>query len=321
MSKLLSEIENKCIILHYSKSTASIYVSWCRQFIVYHGKKHPSQLHEKQISQFLSYLAINRKVSASTQNQALHAILFMYKHVLKIDLEYITDIERAKKPQRIPVVFTPDEIRRIFDNMHGTSKLVAQILYGGGLRLNEGLSLRIKDFDLENGKIFIRSGKGQKDRVTILPQSITGQVANQINVVASLHKVDVQQGYGWAPMPFALDKKYPIAGRELAWQYLFPADHLSRDPESGLFKRWHIFDTTIQRHVKQAMRDAKVFKHGNCHNFRHSFATHLLQSGVDIRTIQQLLGHSSLKTTMIYTHVVEDSFKFMSSPLDRISAA
>ena len=320
-SVLLQQIKDKCTALHYSKSTASIYSNWCKQFIVYHNKRHPSELGENEISTFLSHLATDKNVSASTQNQALHSILFMYKQVLKIELPYIDDIVRAKKPKRIPIIFAEDEVVKIINELNGTSKLVVQILYGSGLRLKEAISLRIKDINLQNNQIHIHAGKGNKDRITILPTSIKKPLELQIQKIEAMHKIDVENGYGFAPMPDALDKKYPIAGRELTWQYLFPADRLSTDPETGEIKRWHIFDSTIQRNVKRAMTQAKVFKHGSCHTFRHSFATHLLQSGVDIRTIQTLLGHSNVKTTMIYTHIVNDNYKYMMSPLDHLLSA
>lgn len=317
-SKLLTQIKDQGIAMHYSKSTINSYVNWCKQFILFHNKKHPAEMREKEISKFLSYLAVERKVSASTQNQAMHAILFMYKHILRIDLGYLDEIVRAKKPKRIPIVFTEDEVSRIINELHGQSKLIVQLLYGSGLRLNECLSLRIKDIDLNNNKIHVHDGKGQKDRITLLPGSVKESIIQQINKVKALHEIDISNGYGFAPMPNALDKKYPIAGRELTWQYLFPADRLSKDHASNLLKRWHVFDSTVQRQVKAAMIKAKIYKHGGCHTFRHSFATHMLQAGVDIRTVQSLLGHSSVKTTMIYTHIVNDYYKYMTSPLDRL---
>ena len=320
-SVLLQQIKDKCMALHYSKSTANIYSNWCKQFIVYHNKRHPSELGENEINAFLSHLATDKNVSASTQNQALHSILFMYKQILKIELPYIDDIVRAKKPKRIPIIFTEDEVVKIINELNGTSKLVVQILYGSGSRLKEAISLRIKDINLQNNQIHIHAGKGNKDRITILPTSIKKPLELQIQKVEAMHKMDVANGYGFAPMPNALDKKYPIAGRELAWQYLFPADRLSPVPETDELKRWHIFESTVQRNVKKAMVKAKVFKHGSCHTFRHSFATHLLQSGVDIRTIQTLLGHSNVKTTMIYTHIVDDNYKYMISPLDHLQSA
>lgn len=317
-SKLLMQITDRCRVMHYSKSTASAYMGWCKQFILFHNKKHPAEMREKEISAFLCHLAIKRNVSASTQNQAMHSILFMYKHILKIELKHLDDIIKAKKPKQIPDVFTEIEVSNIINNLHGVSKLIIQILYGSGLRLKEGLSLRIKDVDLQNNKIHVHVGKGKKDRVTILPEAVKESLQLQIDKVEAIRKIDVNNGYGFAPMPNALDKKYPIAGRELAWQYLFSANHLTTDPISRLLKRWHVHETTIQRNVKSAMIKAKVFKHGSCHTFRHSFATHMLQSGVDIRTVQALLGHSNIKTTMIYTHIVNDYFKYMVSPLDHL---
>ena len=320
-SVLLQQIKDQCKVLHYSKSTADTYANWCKKFILFNNRTHPSELNEKDITLYLSHLAIDRKVSASTQNQALNSILFMYKHILETELPKMDDIVRAKKPRRIPEVFTENEVISIINKLNGTAKLVVQILYGSGLRLNEALSLRIKDVDIDNSKLHVHAGKGNKDRITILPISLKGTLELQIEKVKAIHEIDIENGYGFAPMPNALDKKYPVAGRELAWQYLFPADRLSTDPETGEIKRWHIFDSTIQRNVKRAMTQAKVFKHGSCHTFRHSFATHLLQSGVDIRTVQTLLGHSNIQTTMIYTHIVNDNYKYMISPLDHLQVA
>lgn len=320
-SLLLQQIKDKCAVLHYSKSTADIYASWCKQFILFHDKIHPSKLNESHIGDFLSYLALKKHVSASTQNQALHSILFMYKQVLEIELEYIDNITRAKRPKILPEIFTRDEVIKIINNLNGDTKLVIQILYGSGLRLNECLSLRIKDINIAEKNIHIHAGKGAKDRITILPASIVQSVKNQIEKVKALHQIDVQNGYGFAPIPNALERKFPIECKSLSWQYLFPSSNLSVDPESGLLKRYHIFDTTIQRNLKTVIRKLKIIKHASCHTFRHTFATDMLKSEIDIRTIQKILGHADIRTTMIYTHIVNEDYKYLTSPLDKLNIA
>jgi integron integrase len=269
-----------------------------------------------EIRSYLAHLAIQKNVAASTQNVALSALLFLYKQVLFVELPYIDQIERARKPARLPVVFTEDEVRAILGKMNGVHHLIASLLYGAGLRLTECLSLRVKDIDVHYQQICVRDGKGFKDRLTMLPTSVIEPLQIQLRYAQRLHQDDLAQGYGKVFLPNALDKKYPNLDREWGWQYVFPALNRSKDPNSEIIRRHHLLERPVQRAVKLAMTSAKITKHASCHTLRHSFATHLLQNGYDIRTVQELLGHKDVKTTMIYTHMLNKGGHGVRSPLD-----
>jgi integron integrase len=271
---------------------------------------------QKEIGEFLTSLVRQRNVAASTQNQALSALIFLYREVLQVEMDWIEDFVRAKKPERLPAVFTRSEAREILSHLTGSKWLMAALMYGSGLRLMECLRLRVKDIEFEYQQIIVRDGKGGKDRVTPLPASCRHLLKEHLEKVRELHQQDVREGFGRVWLPFALSKKYPNADREWGWQYVFPAAKLSTDPESGMMRRHHVDERAIQRAVGKAIREAGVSKHSSCHTFRHSFATHLLESGYDIRTVQELLGHSDVSTTMIYTHVLNKGGKGVRSPLD-----
>ncbi len=316
--KLLDQVRDAVRTLHYSIRTEQAYVNWIRQFILFHNKRHPRDMGADEVQSFLTYLAARRNVSASTQNQALAAILFLYKQVLKTELDWLDQFQRAKKPKRLPVVFTRHEISRLLNCLDGQSLLMANLLYGSGLRLMECLRLRVADIDFDQSQLFVREGKGQKDRVTVLPQKLKEPLRLQLAQVRELHHRDLAAGYGSVFLPQALAKKYPHAGREWSWQYVFPATKRSVDPRSGEFRRHHQDASVLQRAVKQAVRAADIHKAGSCHTLRHSFATHLLESGTDIRTIQELLGHQDVSTTMIYTHVINRGAQGVVSPIDQM---
>ena len=302
-SDLLEQIRTELRTGHYSRRTEETYISWIKRYIFFHNKIHPKELGTEAIKDFLNYLAVKRKVSASTQNQALSAILYLYKNVIKKDIDFLENVIRAHKSKRLPVVFTKKEVREIFDNLDGQPKLVCSLLYGSGLRLGEALRLRIKDISFEYRQIIVRDSKGEKDRITTLPESIIPELKKQLNKVYLRHKNDLKKGKGRTKLPNALARKFPNADKDFYWQYAFPADKFIKDKDNGLIYRHHIHESTIQKTIKQAIKKAKILKPGSSHTFRHSFATHLLEAGYDIRTIQELLGHNSVKTTMIYTHV------------------
>ncbi len=316
--KLLDQVRGKIRLKHYSIRTEQAYVDWIKRYILHFDKQHPKDLGAAEVEQFLTHLAVVGKVAASTQNQAKSALLFLYKEVLGLELPWLDDVERAKAPKRLPVVLTPQEVQAILKQLQGTNHLVVSLLYGTGMRILEVLRLRVKDVDFARREILIRDGKGFKDRVTMLPVSVIEPLKVHLERVKSLHEQDLQAGYGAVYMPNALDKKYPYAAREWAWQYVFPSQKLSVDPrsEDAVTRRHHVQDQAIQRAVRQAVRDAGIAKPATPHTFRHSFATHLLESGYDIRTVQELLGHSDVATTMIYTHVLNKGGKGVSSPLD-----
>ncbi len=314
---LLTAIRNKMRTANYSDKTITAYLKWIKEYVLFNDKKHPAELSKENIESFLTYLAVKRNVSASTQNQALSAILYLYKNFVKKEIGWLYDIVRASRSRRLPVVFTKEEVRRIFSYLEGTPKLVCSLLYGSGLRLGEALRLRIKDIDFERKQILVREAKGNKDRITTLPLSIIPELKNHLNKVYLQHKEDLRNGKGRTKLPYALEKKYPNADVDFYWQYVFPADKFIKDNETGLVFRYHIHESTIQKAIKQAVKKAGILKHGTAHTFRHSFATHLLEDGYDIRTIQELLGHNSLKTTMIYTHVIKQGAGII-SPLDGI---
>ena len=316
MSKLLDRMRDEIRTRHYSIRTEDAYLRWARKFILFHGERHPGEMGEAEVGAFLTHLAVERNVAASTRNQALAAVLFLYKIVLDQPLAWIDDVVRAKKPERLPVVFTRDEVRGVLGRLEGPKWLMVSLLYGSGLRLMECLRLRVKDVDFGQNHIIVRDGKGQKDRVTVLPATLAGPLKRQVEHVAAVHRLDLDEGFGRAYLPFALARKYPNADRELAWQYLFPALKRSPDPRSEMIRRHHSAETALQKSVRDAVRAAGISKPGTCHSFRHSFATHLLENGSDIRTVQDLLGHADVRTTMIYTHVLQLGPMGVRSPAD-----
>lgn len=310
--RLLDQVREIIRIKHYSIRTEQAYIQRIRRYILYHGKRHPRDMGATEVSAFLSSLAITAKVAASTQNQALNAILFLYRDVLKIALPWLEDVQRAKRPKHLPVVLTREEVKRIRAGLEGTVWLMA------GLRLMECLRLRVKDLGLDRGELLIRDGKGQKDRVTMLPRNLVDPLRTHLAKVRQLHERDLEAGFGRIYLPFALNRKYPNADREWGWQYVFPSARRSVDPRSGTERRHHCDPSVLQRALRQAVRDAQIVKPASVHTLRHSFATHLLESGYDIRTVQELLGHSDVKTTMIYTHVLNRGGRGVVSPLDSI---
>ncbi len=314
--KLLDQVRTVIRVKHFSLSTEKAYVAWIRRFILYHGKRHPRYMGEDEIRQFISHLAVDAKISASTQTVALSALLFLYREVLKRDLPYVENIERAKRSKRLPVVFTRNEVQAVLARLNGTPHLIASLLYGAGLRLMEAVRLRVKDVDFERHELTIRQGKGAQDRVTMLPTSTVLPLLEQLRRVRVLHQADLKIGFGSVDLPFALAKKYPAAARQWGWQYVFPSAKRSRDPRSGFERRHHIFPDQVQRAVKTAIVLAQLNRNGSCHSLRHSFATHLLEDGYDIRTVQELLGHKDVRTTMIYTHVLNRGGLGVKSPLD-----
>jgi integron integrase len=314
--KLLDRLRTAIRLRHFSPRTEEAYAGWVRRYIVFHGKRHPDQMGEAEIRDFLSSLAVQRKVAASTQNQALAALLFLYREVLNRPIDWVDIGVRAKRPQRLPIVLTRDEVRRVLSGMTGASGLVAGLLYGSGLRLTEALELRIKDLDFDRGEIRIRDGKGRKDRVTMLSATVQTPLREHLRRVRSLHERDLDGGFGRVILPDALSRKYPNADREWGWQWVFPASSRYFDQEAGIERRHHLHETVIQRDMKEAVRKAGIAKPASCHTLRHSFATHLLDSGYDIRTVQELLGHSDVRTTMIYTHVLNKGGRGVRSPAD-----
>ncbi len=314
--KLLDQVRAVIRVKHFSLSTERAYVGWIRRFILFHHKQHPKDMAETEIRQFISHLAVDAKISASTQTVALSALLFLYREVLKRDLPYIENIERAKPSYYLPVVFTRQEVQTVLARLEGTHLLIASLLYGSGLRLMEALRLRVKDIDFERGAITVRQGKGGKDRVTMLPTSARDGLHTHLRRVRVLHQSDLKAGFGKVELPFALARKYPGAAQEWSWQYVFPSVKLSRDPRSGEQRRHHLYPDHLQRALKIAIRLAHINRNGSCHTLRHSFATHLLEDGYDIRTVQELLGHKDVRTTMIYTHVLNRGGRGVRSPLD-----
>lgn len=314
IGRLRTEIRRR----NYSYKTEQAYVNWVVRYVKFHNLKHPSKMDEDDLVKYLNYLAEERYVAGSTQNQALCAILFLYEYVLRQPLEKMMDFKRAKTPKKLPVVLTPGEVKEVLQKMEGTPRLIAELLYGAGLRISECLRLRVLDLDFEYNQIQVRSGKGKKDRITIMPQVTKGKLKKQVEKVRVLHQKDTAEGYPDTLLPKVLSRKYPNAATKLKWQYLFPSSQRAKDPRSGLVHRHHISDTSIQRKVKRAVNKSNIAKHATCHTLRHSFATHLLQDGYDIRTVQELLGHKHLKTTMIYTHVLKKGGKGVKSPADNL---
>jgi integron integrase len=306
---------------YFSPRTEEAYRYWIRQYIYFNGKRHPAELGEPEITAFLNYLATKRKVAAATQNQALSALLFLYKHVLGRELAWLDGLQRASRPVRLPTVLTRTEAGALLGQLTGTRWLMASLLYGSGLRLMECLRLRVKDIDLSYCQVLVRDGKGEKDRVTMLPEKLVEPIRAHLTRVRALHGSDPREGYGEAHLPYALARKYPRAGREWHWQYVFPSKNRSLDPEDRVVRRHHLDASVPQRAVKEAARAAGIAKQVSCHTLRHSFVTHLLESGYDIRTVQELLGHSDVSTTMIYTHVLNKGGRGVKSPLDRAEEA
>jgi integron integrase len=314
--KLLDQVRDAIRAKHYSLRTEKTYIDWIRRFIIFHNKKHPREMGTSEVQEFIIHLATKDNVSASTQNQALSAITFLYRHVLNTELQFPSDTIRPGRSKPLPVVLTVQEARTVINNMSGTPKLMTRLLYGSGLRLMECLRLRVKDIDFGNHQIIVREGKGEKDRFTILPDSVVEELQSHLLVVKAVHEKDLKEGFGETSLTYALARKYKSASKEWIWQYVFPASVRSIDPESKLEKRHHIDPGVLQKGIRRAAQLAKIAKPVSPHTFRHSFATHLLQNGYDIRTVQELLGHKDVKTTMIYTHVLQRGGLAVKSPLD-----
>jgi integron integrase len=314
--KLLDQVRDALRTRHYSYRTEQTYTDWIRRYILFHNKRHPNQMGEDEIRAFITYLAAERQVAASTQNQALSSVLFLYRTVLQKEINLPPDLIRPSRPTRLPTVLSHAEAMSVIGRMRGVPRLMTKILYGSGLRLIECLRLRVKDIDFDNRQIVVSGGKGDDDRFTMLPDSVVGELKLQLQDVKALHDKDLREGYGENALPFALARKYPNAGKEWVWQYVFPASQRSVDPLSGITRRHHLDETVLQKAIRQAARLAKIDKPISPHTFRHSFATQLLQNNYDIRTVQELLGHKDVKTTMIYTHVLQRGGLAVKSPLD-----
>ena len=316
--KLLDIVREKIRLKHYSIKTEKSYIGWIKHYIFYHNKRHPKDMAKEEIEQFLTYLAVEKKVSPTTQNQAFSAILFLYREVLEIDIiDWNIQALRAQERKHIPVVLTKDEVQKIISNLTGVYQLIIYTMYGCGLRMSEALNLRIKDIDFGFDKIYIWNSKSLKDRTVPLPKKIKCKLLTQVEYVKELHQKDLAEGYGSVYIPYAMERKYPNVKYDFKWQYLFPMRNVSTDPRSKIIRRHHIHEKTLGRNIKQAAIKAKINKRVTSHIFRHSYATHLLQNGIDLRTIQELLGHKSVETTMIYTHIVKEMNKEnILSPLD-----
>lgn len=315
-SKLLGQMRDDIRRRHYSIRTEQAYLHWAKRFILFNGKRHPDEMGEAEIVAFLNHLAVDADVAASTQNQALNALVFLYNRVLARELSPDMSIQHAKRPERLPTVFERDEVRRILQGMEGVTGLIARLLYGTGMRVMECLRLRIQDIDIPRNTIIIRSGKGNKDRAALLPRDLVPAIQHQLKVASAIHRADLTEGYGEVYLPNALERKYPNANREWGWQYLFQASRRAVDPRSNKTRRHHLDASVVNKALKSAISEAGITKHGSCHALRHSFATHMLEDGYDIRTVQTLLGHKDVKTTMIYTHVLQQGPLGAKSPLD-----
>ena len=316
---MLDQLRGKTRLLHYSERTEEAYVDWATKFILFHGKRHPREMGAAEIATYLTHLAVERKLAASTQNQAFSAILFLYQQVLEIELERV-EFPRAQRPERLPVVLAVEEVRALLDGMTGIHRVLAELLYGSGLRILECCRLRVKDVDFARHQILIRDGKGEKDRMVPLPRRSEAKLRAQLAEVRRIHTRDLEAGHGRVWLPYAYAEKWPGAAREFGWQYLFPSGRLSVDPrmDDGVLRRHHIHENGLQKEVKKAVLACGFTKKVSCHTFRHSFATHLLEGGADIRTVQELLGHADVSTTMIYTHVLQRGACGVQSPLDRL---
>ena len=315
--RLLDEGRNQLRTLHYSYRTEQQYLFWVRRFILFHGRRHPADMAAAEIEAFLTHLAVDRQVSASTQNQALAALLFLYQKVLQVELPWLGGILRAKLSRHLPVVLTPGEVKDVLSQLQGEYWPIGSLLYGAGLRLNEALTLRVKDVQFEYRQLIVRSGEGGKDRSAILPDVLFVPLQQHLVKVKAGDEFAIGHGFAGVELPYALERKYPNAHLEWGWQYVFPAKRPSRDPRSGAWRRHHVYPETVQRRVKDAVKAAGIAKPASCHRFRHSYATHLLERGYDIRTVQELLGHKDARTTQIYTHVMRRGANAVQSPLDR----
>ena len=314
--KLLEQVQEALRTKHYSYRTEQTYIDWIKRYIIFHKKQHPKDLGVEEIRAFIAHLATDRKVATSTQNQALSAILFLYRTVLAQETNLPPDLINPSRPKRLPTVLTHEEAMSVINAMRGKPRVMTKILYGSGLRLMECLRLRVRDIDFEHHQIIVRGGKGDDDRFTILPDAVAADLKHILQDVKALHQKDLHDGHGEVALPNALGVKYKNAGREWGWQYIFPASRLSLDPVSGIIRRHHLDETVLQKAIRNAAQLAKIDKEVTAHTFRHSFATQLLQKGYDIRTIQELLGHKDVKTTMIYTHVLQRGAMAVKSPLD-----
>jgi len=315
---LLARVRQALRLRHYSRRTEAVYVGWVRRFVRFAGSRHPRELGQAEVTRFLSSLAVDRHVSASTQNQALGALVFLYRDVLEAPVGWLAGLVRAKRPTRVPVVLTREEVRQVLGRVRGTAGLVATLLYGTGLRLLEALQLRVKDVDFAAHEIIVRGGKGDRDRVTVFPERLEGPLLHHLAAVRRQHETDLAEGAGWVELPGALAVKYPRAGQEWGWQWVFPATRPYEERTSGQRRRHHLHETVIQRAFREAVRGAGISKAATCHTLRHSFATHLLEAGYDIRTVQELLGHADVRTTMIYTHVLRRGGLGVRSPADTL---
>jgi integron integrase len=316
--QLFDRVSNQLRTRHYSLRTEQQYTHWIRRFIQFHGRRHPAQMGGTEVEAFLTHLATDRNVSASTQSQALAALLFLYRHVLQVDLPWLDGITRARKPARLPVVLTPTEVRAVLARLDGVQWLVASLLYGAGLRLLEALRLRVKDLNLDYRQLLVRDAKGGRDRVSVIPESLVAPLQVQLERAQLAHEQALARGYAGVELPYALAHKYPRAHLDWGWQYVFPAARPSRDPRSGEWRRHHLLEDSVQRHVREAARHVGITKPVSPHTFRHCFATHLLENGYDIRTVQELLGHKDVSTTQIYTHVMQKGANAVRSPLDAL---
>lgn len=316
--RLLDRLRHELRCRHYSRKTEDAYRSWVIRFVRYHNLKHPEDMGEKEINAFLSHLAIRRRVSASTQNQALSALLFLYRHVLGRGIGDLGDVIRARKPKRLPIVLTREEVRDVMSRLHGQIWIIACLMYGAGLRLNECLRLRVQDIDFRTNNITVRSAKGAKDRITMLPQAAKQPLLDHLRRVKVIHEKDLADGFGKVELPHALARKYPNAPWEWRWQFVFPQKNRWKNRRTGEQGRHHLDESIVQKAVKTAVRDAGIVKRATCHSLRHSFATHLLENGYDIRTVQELLGHKDVRTTMVYTHVLNRGGKGVLSPMDTL---
>ena len=314
--RLLEQVRLSIRRKHYSHRTEQAYVYWIRYYIRFHKMRHPSEMREEEVKYFLNHLANSRKVSASTQNQALCAILYLYREVLELPLELIQGVDRARRSKYLPVVLSRNEISLVLENLDGVCRLLASLLYGTGLRVSEALHLRVNDIDFDYGQITVRRGKGDKDRIALLPECLREPLTRHLATVRELHERDLENGYGFTWLPGALERKYPNADREWIWQYVFPSSCVSPDRSDGVLRRFHMSPRTIQKAMRRAVQQSGISKRAGCHTLRHSFATHLIEDGYDIRTVQELLGHKDVKTTQIYTHVLNRGGRGVRSPLD-----
>jgi integron integrase len=319
--RLLERVRDELVVRHYSPRTAEVYVGWVKRFVLFHGRRHPDSMGKEEVRAFLSSLAVEDQVSASTQNQALAALLFLYSAVLKKEIGQVEEFAHARRPARLPVVLTRSEVAAVLAGLKGAMWLAASLMYGAGLRLLECVCLRVKDLDFDACQLIVRRGKGQRDRLTMLPDEIIDLMRLHLSEVQQQHREDVARGAGYVELPFALNSKYPNAAREWAWQWVFPASRMYFHEQTGQRRRHHLHETAVQRAIRQAVKDSGVPKLASCHTLRHSFATHLLEAGYDIRTIQKLLGHRDLRTTMLYTHVVNRGPLGVRSPLDGLGSA